>query len=382
MKRKKTILVVALVMLFLIGTISAGATQNNSLLLKNAQQANLASKIQEKIEEESYPDYFGGIYISDDSSHVVLQIVKDKIPKSKSSIEYTTFKNVSEMDSDIEIEYVDNSYKDLNDINNKLIEYFSSENADISNLNAHYIDVIKNQVVIELKSVEADKIHMVKEKAFDTNTISKMDVNSSLIKIVQKDSSNNDFALKAGQQISVTHGSCSMGFRVKVNGEKGYITAAHCFDKKGDSSTGGKVEWWKYGGKVDAAFVKKGALNIFSDPSNELKYTSGDIKELNASVSAIPSVNMTIAKAGFKTGYTTGKIKSTNYSGVYEGTYFTGLIASDMHAAGGDSGGPVFIPMNINGGATLLGIIKGSSSYGSSFVSVDNIFAELPYVRY
>ena len=91
---------------------------------------------------------------------------------------------------------------------------------------------------------------------------------------------------------------------------------------------------------------------------------------------------MTIAKAGFKTGYTTGKIKSTNYSGVYEGTYFTGLIASDMHAAGGDSGGPVFIPMNINGGATLLGIIKGSSSYGSSFVSVDNIFAELPYVRY
>ena len=173
-----------------------------------------------------------------------------------------------------------------------------------------------------------------------------------------------------------------MGFRVKVNGEKGYITAAHCFEGNGDSSTGGKVQWWKYSGKVDAAFVKKGALNIFSDPSNELAYTSGDIKELNASVSAIPSVNMTIAKAGFKTGYTTGKIKNTNYSGVYNGTYFTGLIASDMHTDNGDSGGPVFIPMNINGGATLLGIVKGTSSYGSAFVSVDNIFAELSFVRY
>lgn len=33
-----------------------------------------------------------------------------------------------------------------------------------------------------------------------------------------------------------------MGFGAKVNSEKGYITAAHCFHENGDSIIGGKVE--------------------------------------------------------------------------------------------------------------------------------------------
>ena len=45
---------------------------------------------------------------------------------------------------------------------------------------------------------------------------------------------NEDQALKVGEKISVTDGHCSMGYRVKINGDKGYITAGHCFDGVGD----------------------------------------------------------------------------------------------------------------------------------------------------
>ena len=39
---------------------------------------------------------------------------------------------------------------ELNDINNKISEYFSIENNQYSNLSAHYVDFAKGKVIVEL----------------------------------------------------------------------------------------------------------------------------------------------------------------------------------------------------------------------------------------
>ena len=71
---------------------------------------------------------------------------------------------------------------------------------------------------------------------------------------------------------------------------------------------------------------------------------------------------MTVAKSGVSTQYSSGGIISTNYSGYFHSTYFTDLVSCNVYVDGGDSGGPVFIPTNTNGGATLIGIVKAKSS--------------------
>lgn len=172
-----------------------------------------------------------------------------------------------------------------------------------------------------------------------------------------------------------------MGYRVKINGNSGYITAGHCFSGTGQSATGGTVTKYQESGKVDAAFVK--TTSSYS-PSNSLYYTSSSITTLNNTLCPVLSVNQAIAKAGQTTGYTSGKIKSLNYSGTYDGIYFTNLIAADYSTQGGDSGGAVFVPSVVSGttGAPLAGINKGTSSYGSAFVNADQIYLAFGYSRY
>ena len=61
----------------------------------NYKQTLLAGKIDDMLKDDngSYPDYFGGIYISSDSKNVILQIVNDNIPNDNSN-EYDIYKNI------------------------------------------------------------------------------------------------------------------------------------------------------------------------------------------------------------------------------------------------------------------------------------------------
>ena len=365
MKNKSKIFII--LSLFTIGLfitlVNVNAEENISTLALNKKQTEIANKIQEEINTQDYPSYYGGLYISDDSSHVILQVVEGNMPKVRSSKEYSSFNKISKIDNKIEIEYVKNSYKELNEINDKLIEYFSSDNADLTNLVAHYVDTFSNKVVIELINTDVKEVEKLKSTALKEITKLKTNQNSDLITFIQG-KQNEETSLKAGEKISVNGGYCSMGYRVKVNDKKGYITTGHCFEKVGDSATGGTVKWLKYDGKVDAAFVQSGSLNLFTDPLNDLMYTGDNITKLNATLSAMPAINTNIAKAGYSTGYQKGQIKNLNYSATFkkpDGStkYFTGLVATSAKTEAGDSGGPVFIPTHVDGndGATLLGKI-------------------------
>lgn len=68
-----------------------------------------------------YPLYFGGMYVSDDSKNVILQIVKDNIPDENSD-EYSIYKKIINLVSSIKIQYVENLYNELNDINKRMAD--------------------------------------------------------------------------------------------------------------------------------------------------------------------------------------------------------------------------------------------------------------------
>lgn len=381
--KKKIILIVTLFVIGLLANIISVNAQtkiDRKTLDMNNRMSKITAEIDKQMQEKKYPSFFGGTYISDDSSYVVLQIVKNNIP-SKYDDEYEFYDNIINLDKNIVIEYVNNSYKDLDEINHKLVEYFSSKNSDISNLGSHYFDIFTNRVVVELFNVSDDKITNLKNTIFGGEYYKKIELNSDIIVFKKgKQQQNHATTLKAGKQISVPGGNCSMGYRVKINGNKGYITAGHCFSGTGNSATGGTVTRYQESGSVDAAFVQTTSSYT---PSNSLQYTSGSITSLDNTLCPLLSVNQSIAKAGYSTGYTSGQIKNLNYSGTYDGIYFTNLIAANYSTSGGDSGGAVFVPSNTaSGGAPLAGINKGTSSYGSAFVDANRIYSAFGYTRY
>ena len=170
-----------------------------------------------------------------------------------------------------------------------------------------------------------------------------------------------------------------MGYRVKINNNPGYITAAHCFSGLWSSATGGTVTRYKFGGKVDAAFVQTTSLYT---PLNTLLYPGGGVSTLNNSMSPTLVVGGTIAHSGFVTGYSSGTILSLNYSGNFSNVLFTNLISANYTSAIGDSGGPAFVPTANNGGL-VAGIHKGSAGITTKIiVNADYILAEFNYVRY
>ena len=96
-------------------------------------------------------------------------------------------------------------------------------------------------------------------------------------------------------------------------------------------------------------------------------------------VCVLATVNMAIAKSGYKTGYTTGKITGLNASVRFEdGNKYTiihGLTQSNLKAEDGDSGAPVFLPKkDADGGSFGFGIISGGSTATSVY------FTEIMYL--
>ena len=121
---------------------------------KNMEQVEYVSKIEGFIlrhNTDVYPEYYVGMYISDDSLKVIIQIVEKNIP-NQNTIEYTNYEEIFNISDNINIEYVSNSYNELEKVNDELKEhYLNTKNND--ELNAFYVDTIKNKVVVDLKEI-------------------------------------------------------------------------------------------------------------------------------------------------------------------------------------------------------------------------------------
>ena len=117
----------------------------------------------------SYPDYYGGMYISDDAYNLIVQIVKDKLPinGTKDAFYYNELFTVSDK---VKIEYVKNSYNDLEKVYDKLNDYLSSHKMP-KDFNSVGIDIMKNSIVVSFVSISDEVINDFKENILDSDLI-------------------------------------------------------------------------------------------------------------------------------------------------------------------------------------------------------------------
>lgn len=116
-----------------------------------------------------YPEYYGGMYISDDAYNLIVLIVKDKIP-SKGTREFYYYNELFTVDASIKIEYVKNSYNALEKGYTIINDYFESHEVP-ENFNSVYIDVLKNKIIVNYAIVDEKAKKEFKEKIIDSDLV-------------------------------------------------------------------------------------------------------------------------------------------------------------------------------------------------------------------
>lgn len=364
-------------------------------LERNWARVELATKIENEIIdryeiknafEDVYPDYFGGIYISDDARNLVIQIVEKNIPQ-KGTDEYKFYNEITTMDESIKIEYVSYSFNELNEVNSQI----STLVEDNENLTGAYIDIINNTTVVELDDNSMINQEILKRNIKERN-LSRIKMDKTNI-ITYKKGYKAENTAKTNLNVGGDIGReiCSMGFRTRYNGYDGYVTAGHCVKNLYDVKTGKpQKELIQYNNNesFDYAFVR-----VYGDyrPTNTLEYMDLNIMSLSTAKYCLNiTVNMAIAKVGITTHYTTGKVTGLKQTIKNDdGVTIKGLYKSDLKIDKGDSGGAVFIPKSdANGGSILVGIansgIKGVLGIGRAmfFTSINDIPSQLIENRY
>ena len=309
-------------------------------------------KTQKNITE--YPDYIGGFYIDKNDNIVVIQVLKDAEPtKVKSqAASYDLFQNILSVDKTARIEYVENSYNEINDVIDVLEEYYS-ENYENGYIDAYYDDIVNNRVVVELKDYSMESINSFKKNVIDSP-------------IIHFSESRNivDYAsFKSGEGIPTL--GCSIGFRAKLNSADGFVTAAHCVSGVNEVvPVFGTVKKYRRSGNVDAAWID---LNVGTTIINAL-YNNPVGLVLSAPLNNTPVTSFVVGQLYGKSGaysyYTYGYIEGENASG---SGGLTGLVKTSIYATHGDSGG---IVVKITGTGNLpvkfqtAGIVQGGPAGG------------------
>lgn len=351
-------------------------SDDKEYLQRNWDRYYLSTQIQQLMNDyynikdlyaDEYPNYFGGMYISDDAKNLIIQIVKENIP-NESSDEYEIYSNIINKDKSIKIEYVNNTFNELNLVNNNVANLMLENELENNNINGTYIDVMNNKIVVELNENTKTQQQKISRNIF--NDISLFTLEKDNLKLITYQKSDKSFTyedIKAGAQIKVNGGRCSMGFRTRLNGKDGYVTAGHCLEGGGSIETG-TIKLVKYANnqKGDYGFVETNSLYT---PINKLAYTKDKITQL-AVVSYCPTitVNMAVAKSGYKTKYTDGKVKGLNQTVEYtddDGNVIKtikGLVKTNVESDHGDSGAVVFIPReDSNGGSVVVDVLSGGN---------------------
>ena len=161
-----------------------------------------------------YPDFYGGMYISDDSYNLIVQIVEEKIPE-KGTMEYYYYNELSTVDERIKLEYVKYSYNELLNINNTITDYFSN-NKVFEDLNSWYIDVYNNRVVVNFVDVTDSIKKEFKDKVIDSEIVAF----ESAIDNINEDDICKNYPKEIGTDILENHGEVLISIHV---GNKDYV---------------------------------------------------------------------------------------------------------------------------------------------------------------
>ena len=347
------------------------------IVKKNSQSVNKAQEINKlfSLNESKvvYPDYFGGMYI-DDEENLIIEVVDNLKPK-KTNIKYNDFAEMINVVDDSNIKYVKNSYNELEKVNNKIEEYIQSNNP--GNILAHYIDVVNNKVVVELNDYNEVEIENFRRVVLDSELINF--IKGNLVSVTSTYNPGGALLDGAGNQ------SCSIGYRAKLSGKAGFVTAGHCTMAAGASYYNyGTIKKRQVFGSVDASFVESSHTITNTFQWSNYPYTT--LSTSDYSISDLIYGNI-ITKVRAKTKATTGKVTNISWSGaIDQGTmtkWFTDMVYTNVYNAGGDSGGVVFV--NDNNVAKLLGIVTGGNKAGANLMiatKASNIKSAFGIVRY
>lgn len=167
-----------IVILIVIGEVSENVGDNNKLFDQNAHSKESISKIKSLFPtaidgEIIYPDFVGGLYINSEH-YLVIQIVQDNIPNEISG-EYPMYRDVIEVDDNAIIEYVEYSYKALNEVRDFIENYFKNnyiEDFTFGNPIATLsVDAWSNIVVVGLKDYKELDVTRFKNLIIDSPLI-------------------------------------------------------------------------------------------------------------------------------------------------------------------------------------------------------------------
>lgn len=169
---------------------------------RNYQMASIARNADAFLKyryDNKYPDFYGGMYISDDAYNLVIQIVKDKIPKEGTQ-EYFYYNELYTVDKKIKIEYVKYSYNELEFIYNKINDYIEVNNLP-EVLNYWYIDIYRNRVVVNYLKPSEELQNEFKTKITDSEAV----IFESAIDNIDKSNEFTNYPTDIGTDILEKH---------------------------------------------------------------------------------------------------------------------------------------------------------------------------------
>ncbi len=339
--------------------------------LKNQSKASEAHNklhgsfgIPEELNEDDYPDYYGGAYTNDEGKLVVY--VTDDSENIESKIKDRTGSD------EVIIKPCQYSFRSLTRLMNKLNKYKTDKPSDpvSKNFNSYALLDGENKIVVYLDEYNRERIAEFKKSVIDSPAI---EFKKSIGKVTP------EINVNAGSAITSTMAG-SVGFRARLNGVNGIITAGHVANLNAYVQKSGtnfaQCTARQFSGSVDASYCK--ITNSNYAPTNTLEGTSNTL----STTTSLPGVGTVINKIGSSTGHTSGKILSTNASATYSGVTFTNLTTADYSSAPGDSGGIVYSYISSTNTRPTLGIHVAAGGSTRYYVKASQINSALGTSRY
>jgi hypothetical protein len=319
------------------------------------------------LKASDYPDYYGGAYINDEGK-LVINVTSDITSKSQDFIKRTGT-------DEFILRPCKYSFKMLTEIMDTINNYkLKNEGSPIcSNVNSYALLDAQNCIIVYLDEYNQEQINIFNKEIPDSPAI---EFKKAIVKC--KDEIN----VNSGAYITSDGVSGSVGYRARLDGIDGIVTAGHLaalnayVQKSGINFS--KCTARQYSGSVDASFCE--IIDSNYTPTNILDI-SGDT--LSTTISE-PGAGTVINKIGYGTGQTSGKIISTNASATFSGVNFTNLTTANYSSSNGDSGCIVYSYISSTNTRYTLGIHKGTGSDGTTryFVKANNINSALGTTRY
>lgn len=333
----------------------------------------LCGQTRSDVDNPVYPDYYGGAYVNDDGSLVVL--ITEAALTTRASQEMQTLMN----EENVLFSECKNSYNSLLQMVDSVRLLVEEEALSAINIGMFGIDVIKNKVIVYLYDDSESKI-----KEFVN------DLDSELI-VFGRCTPIEKHALAMPCGIAVFgRGVGSIGYRaIDSNGRKGFVSAGHCYDV-GDSvyyspeqnaehaELVGECKYSaSFDGYIDASFCE--INNPIYEPSNVLPYVgwgstigggNNALKAYTLSTElAQPPTGLTINTIGATSRLRSGTVLVESIHVIQGGRYIlSDVIASDYSSEGGDSGGIVYAYQSSNNTRYTVGI-----NIGRTHLVVDGI---------